>query len=381
MSSFRKLLAIAGVLLAVAAVVATIAYFRLPPARPHPRAAALDAGEQARLVSALAPPRRARPIVAVVGDNAGSEITDYVIPYAVLMQSGVADVYALATGPGPLALFPSLRIQPQATTAEFDARVPEGADYVFVPALHNTDSPGVVTWIREQRAKGATIVGVCIGAMTVAAAGLLDGHAGTTHWYALGELREGHPTMRWARDRRYVADRGVVTTTGITASIPVSLAVVEAIAGRERAAAVAESLGVGSWDASHDSDAFGLDRRGVATVVRNRGAFWRYETLALPIEPGVDEIALALTADPYSRTYRSHAVTVAASSEPVPTRRGLRVIPDRVGSPADLPPVASDHPARALDDALSAIAKRYGQSTADFVAMQMEYPGSRGSRR
>jgi hypothetical protein len=33
-------------------------------------------------------------------------------------------------------------------------------------------------------------------------------------------------------DRRYVADRGVVTTTGITASLPVSLALVEAIGGR-----------------------------------------------------------------------------------------------------------------------------------------------------
>jgi hypothetical protein len=217
--------------------------------------------------------------------------------------------------------------------------------------------------------------------MTLAAAGLLDGHAGTTHWYSLGQLREGHPTMRWARDRRYVPDRGVVTTTGITASIPVSLAVVEAIAGRERAAAVAESLGVASWDAAHDSDAFGLDRRGLATVVRNRGAFWRHETLALPVEPGVDEIALALTADAYSRTYRSRAVTVARDGAPVVTRHGLRVLPDRVGSSPDLPPVASAHPARAIDVALAAIATRYGQSTADFVAMQMEYPGIGGTRR
>jgi hypothetical protein len=109
--------------------------------------------------------------------------------------------------------------------------------------------------------------------------------------------------------------------------------------------------------------------------VRNRGAFWRYETLALPIEPGVDEIALALTADPYSRTYRSRAVTLARDGAPVVTRRGLRVLPDRVGSSGDLPPVASLHPARAIDTTLAAIATRYGQSTADFVAMQMEYPG------
>ena len=373
---FRKLLAIVGVVLGVLAIVGAIAYLRLLPARPSPRPAAIDAAEQARTLAALSP-RRERPVVAVVGDNEGSEITDYVIPYAVLTQSGVADVYALATAPGPLALYPTLTIEPQATTAAFDERVPEGADYVFVPALHREDSPAVVAWIRSQRAKGATIVGVCAGAMTLAAAGLLDGHAGTSHWYYLDDLRERHPTMRWARDRRYVADRGVVTTTGISASIPVSLAVVEAIAGRSRAAAVAESLGVAAWGAGHDSAAFGLDRRGVATVVRNRALFWRHETLALPVTPGVDELALALTADPYSRTYRSRAVTVAANEGPVVTRRGLKILPDRVGSAADLPPVASSHPARALDAALTAIAARYGQSTADFAAMQMEYPGGR----
>ncbi|HET9317135.1 MAG TPA: DJ-1/PfpI family protein [Vicinamibacteria bacterium] len=375
MGLFRKPVSIAGVLLAVAATVATIAYLRMPPARPRPRAAPLDAAEQARLVSALAPPRRARPVVAVVGDNAGSETTDYVIPFSVLRESGVADVHALATGPGPLALYPALTIEPHSTTSEFDARFPEGADYVVVPALQHPEAPLVVAWIRGQRAKGATVVGICAGVMTLAAAGLVDGRAATTHWYYLDDLRERHPTMRWARDRRYVADRGVVTTTGITASIPVSLALVEAIAGRERAAAVAESLGVASWDASHDSDAFGLDRRGLATVVRNRGAFWRHETLALPVEPGVDELAVALTADPYSRTYRSRAVTVARAGGPVLTRRGLRLLPDRVGSTADLPPVAPAHPARALDTALVAIANRYGASTADFVAMQMEYPG------
>jgi transcriptional regulator GlxA family with amidase domain len=36
------------------------------------------------------------------------------------------------------------------------------------------------------------------------------------------------------RDRRYVVDHGVATSTGVSASIPVSLAMVEAIGGRGR---------------------------------------------------------------------------------------------------------------------------------------------------
>ena len=382
MSLLRKSLTIVAALLAVAALVAVILYRRLPSARPRPRAAAVPAEEQARTIAALAPPKRARPVIAVIGDNPGAETTDYLVPFAVLTQSGIADVQALATGPGPLQLKPALTIEPHATTAEFDARLPAGADYVIVPA-HPSEAPAVVAWIRSQRAKGATIVGVCAGAMVLAAAGLLDGHKATTHWYYLDDLRRAHPTMRWGRDRRYVADRGVVTTTGISASIPISLALVEAIAGRERAAAVARDLGVSSWGASHDSAAFGLDRRAVVTVTGNTLAFWRHETLMLPVAPGVDEIALAFTADAFSRTYRSRALTVASDRSPLATRRGLKLIPDQAssGTPPDLRPVPSEHPARAVDTALEAISARYGSPTADFVAVQLEYPGRANERR
>ena len=52
-------------------------------------------------------------------------------------------------------------------------------------------------------------------------------------------------------------------------------------------------------------------------------------------------------------------------------------MPDRVA--ADWPaeqslPATTDRPAQALDDALRGIEARYGARTADFVAMQLEYP-------
>src|SRR5262249_59985620 len=109
-------------------------------------------------------------------------------------------------------------------------------------------------------------------------------------------------TVRWVRDRRYVADRGVVTTTGVSASIPVSLAMVEAIGGRARAETLARELGVEAWDAGHDSSVYHLDRGSALTAVRNSLAFSTHDTIGIPVAPGVDEIALALTADAYSRT-------------------------------------------------------------------------------
>jgi putative intracellular protease/amidase len=236
----------------------------------------------------------------------------------------------------------------------------------------------VLRWIRSQAARGATIIGVCAGAKVVAAAGLLDGRRATTHWYYLDELRGRHPAVRTVADRRFVVDRGVATTTGITASMPMTLALVEAIAGRDKALAVATELGVPRWDARHDSSAFGFTRPFALTAIGNTLASWAHERLGLELSPGLDEVSLALAADAWSRTWRSRAVTFAATAGARRTLCGVGILPDRVvaGWPAErlLPATGDRRPAEALGQALRGIAARYGVRTADFVATQLEHP-------
>jgi hypothetical protein len=116
------------------------------------------------------------------------------------------------------------------------------------------------------------------------------------------------------------------------------------------------------------------------TAIGNSIAFWNREQFGIELTPDVDEVSLALVADAWSRTYRSHAFTFAQASTPLPTRNGVRVIPDRVATewPADrrLPAVTHQQPAEALDATLRGIGDRYGAPTAHFVAMQLEYPQS-----
>ena len=259
----------------------------------------------------MKPPKRQRPLIAIVGINDATETTDYLMPYGILRRADVADVVALATEPGPVTLFPALKVEPQATVADFDARHPEGADYVIVPAMSRDDDPAALQWIKSQAAKGAIIIGVCAGAKVVGDAGLLDGKRATTHWYYLKELRDKHPAIHYVADRRLVVDRGVATTTGITASMPMSLTLIEAIAGRDKAEAVGRDLGLTDWDARHDSAAFKFTRPFALTAIRNTLAFWNREQLGIELAPGIDEVSLALVADAWSRTYRSRAVTFA----------------------------------------------------------------------
>ncbi|WP_454626829.1 DJ-1/PfpI family protein [Bradyrhizobium cenepequi] len=328
--------------------------------------------------AALKPPKRQRPLIAIVGINEQTETTDYLMPYGILKRADIADVVTLATGSGPVSLFPVLKVEPHATIAAFDAQHPDGADYVIVPAMSRDDDANVVQWIRDQARKGAIIIGVCAGAKVVASTGLLDGKRATTHWYYLKELREKHPAIHYVRDRRIVVDQGVATTTGITASLPMSLTLIEAIAGRDKAEAVARDIGRPHWDARHDSGAFQFTRPFAWTAIQNTLAFWNREQLGIALAPGIDEVSLALAADAWSRTYRSRAVIFATTAEAQPSRNGLRILPDQVAArwPAErlLPAIGSQPPAKTLDQALQDIETRYGVRTSDLVAMQLEYP-------
>jgi putative intracellular protease/amidase len=338
----------------------------------------ISAQETADTLAALKPPKRQRPLIAVIGANAGSETTDYLIPYGVLKRADVGDVIALATQNGPITMMPALKIMPDATITAFDVQHPEGADYVIVPAMHHDSDPASIAWIKSQASKGAIIVGICSGAKILGNAGLLDGRKATTHWYDAAKLRKRHPTMQYVADRRFVVDRGVATTTGVSASIPMSLALIEAIAGHSRAAEVARNLGVEHWDARHDGGAFRMSRDFALAAAGNTLAFWGHEKLGIAIEPGVDEVALALTADAWSRTYRSMVVTISKDKGSVRTLGGIVVVPDGVAAKATtetlLPNLGNELPAKALDSALAGIEARYGRKTLNFVALQLEYP-------
>jgi putative intracellular protease/amidase len=366
-----------GVLaLAAAGVVAWI--FSLPPATAASVQPPISAEEADATLSALRPAKRERPLIAIVGINDATETTDYLMPYGILRRADVADVVALATGPGPIKLFPVLTVTPDATTAAFDEQHPEGADYVIVPAMSRDDDPAALKWINDQAGKGATVIGICVGAKVVGAAGLLDHKRATTHWFSVKALRNEHPSLVYVPDRRIVVDRKVATTTGISASMPMMLTLIEAIAGRDKAEAVGRDLGLPAWDARHDSSAFSLTRPFATTGLGNIVAFWNRDQLGIELTPGMDEVSLALVADAWSRTYRSHAVTFAAATGAVETRNGILITPDRIATNWPVKQHVSsfpDHrPAEALDQTLVAMTTRYGDGTTNVVAMQLEYP-------
>ncbi|MEO6102551.1 MAG: DJ-1/PfpI family protein [Pseudoxanthomonas sp.] len=320
-------------------------------------------------------------LVAIAGENSGTELTDFAIPYGVLKRAGI-DTVTVAAHQGPLRFRPALKAQLDSTMAEFDLQHPEGADYVVVPAMVNYKDPTVTAWLAEQSRKGATVVSICDGALVVGSAGLLDGKWATAHWASESVRLKAFPTAHWVRNTRYVADGNVVSSAGISAAMPTALALVEAIAGTQRASAVAREIGVADWSPRHDSDAFrphygNLSAFAIKLIINPY--LHGTDKFGVPLVPGMDEINLAVTADAYSRTGRSRVISIAPKPGPIPTLNGLRILPDAVGKTKDvdvvLPRIDSTLPGKAFDNVLASIKSRYGRKTAFGVALDFEYPG------
>jgi putative intracellular protease/amidase len=368
--------------LAAAAILATLSACHSPPP-------ALD-GRLADAQGAIPPYHarlgRTRPLIAIIGDNKGAELTDFVIPYGVLSEAAVADIETVSSQPGPITTFtdmgkPGLRILAQSTMADFESRHPEGADYIVVPALR--DTPELIAWLGTEVHKGAILVSVCNGGMVAAKVDAMKGHRATAHWSTEDDRLDHQADVHWVKNRRYVADGNWISSAGVSASIPVSVALVEAISGREHAAAVAARLGIADWSPNHDSDAFqpqlGSTAWPLAKVAYTNSWFHGDDAYGVAATPGIDEIALALTIDAFSSTGRSQAYLVAPSGAPLTTRRGLTLLPDRIAGAADAPrdmlAMPQGEPAKALDEALAGVARRYGRETAYGVALVLEYPG------
>jgi putative intracellular protease/amidase len=349
-------------------------------------AAPINKEEQMQTIKEIGQPRHRRPVVAIVAFNKATEVTDLTIPYSILKRADVADVAVVAQQMTPISLYPFsklgqgpelFRVDPQATMQSFDKQYPDGADYIVIPALEPRNDKVVVDWINAQHRKGANVVSVCAGALTLAATGLLDGRQATTHWAYVDELKKAHPTTKIVPDHRYVSDKGVTSATGISASIPTAVALVEAIGGQEKASQVAQAIGITYWDARHRSSDFDLTWEHKKTFLRNGFTFWRRDTIGVPIEEGVDEMALALTADAYSRTLLSKAVTIGSKGGPVRSKYGLTIYPNTTDTKdvdSLLPAPSSDAPAQTIDKTLKQIAERYGRPTAEIVALTLEYP-------
>ena len=100
----------------------------------------------------------------------------------------------------------------------------------------------LLQWLAAQAGRVQRLGSICNGAMLLAAAGLLEGRAATTHWAYLDRLASLAPKARVDRDALYVRSGNIYTSAGVTAGMDLALALVEQDHGKAVALAVAQEL-------------------------------------------------------------------------------------------------------------------------------------------
>ena len=137
------------------------------------------------------------------------------------------------------------------TSGGFDIAVHYGlsalkkADIVIVPSWRDpAEKPpaALLRALNAANARGAKIVGLCLGAFVLAEAGLLHGRTATTHWAFAQDFAKRYPEVILDADVLYVEDHGIVTSAGTAAGIDCCLYLLRQMHGSQVANSVARRL-------------------------------------------------------------------------------------------------------------------------------------------
>lgn len=99
--------------------------------------------------------------------------------------------------------------------------------------------PMTLEWLRMVSPKAEITMSVCNGASILAATGLLDGRPATTNKAYWSFATRSGPKVKWVTKARWVDDGNIVTSSGVSAGIDMSLHVAGRLFGLEVAEALA----------------------------------------------------------------------------------------------------------------------------------------------
>jgi transcriptional regulator GlxA family with amidase domain len=100
----------------------------------------------------------------------------------------------------------------------------------------------IVKFVSACGAHSRRVASVCSGAYILAATGLLDGRAATTHWTRSKDFAQKYPRVRLDADRIFVKAGKFWSSAGITAGIDLALALIAEDLGEALARKVAQQL-------------------------------------------------------------------------------------------------------------------------------------------
>jgi putative intracellular protease/amidase len=375
----RILVAALGLLLAVSTLAAAVLAGSAASSRSMHQAVPVTTGpassqyaEPGRTDNALAAPAGAaamengrRIVVAFVAGTSGTVASDLLAPYDIFASSPAFTTYVVADSAAPAPLEGGPAVVPTYTFADVDADPALTPDLVVVPALTKPDGAAEAPlrrWVTREHDEGAKILGVCAGAMVLAATGMLDGLDATSHWSRISALQASRPAVHWVRGRRYVEDGSVTTTAAVTSGVPAALHMVAELAGAGESQRVANLHPELHWTPTTSTripkDHFAVHDWPVGL---NFVVPWLRPTVGIALRDGVGEIDATAAFEVYTQSAAASTSALAAGTT-VRTRHGLTLLTTRYSDARGLSRVVVPGTAtrQAIDPHLRGWADRQG---------------------
>jgi putative intracellular protease/amidase/YHS domain-containing protein len=209
-------------------------------------------------LSPLKPPASGTIPVAFVISK-GAVVIDFAGPWEVFenatipgreMMDSAFEVYTVAETLEPITASGGLKIVPNYIFQ--NAPQPK---VIVIPAQDDSSEP-MLQWIRKAAQNSDVTMSVCTGAYVLAATGLLNGKAATTHHAAYADLQMKFPDIQVKRGARFIEQGNLATAGGLTSGMDLALRVVGRYFGTEaieRTAFQLEYQGQGWMDAKSNS--------------------------------------------------------------------------------------------------------------------------------
>jgi transcriptional regulator GlxA family with amidase domain len=202
-----------------------------PPSRPNtrrPHRVVMLAFPQAQILDVAGPLEVFSRTARWLSDHRGARTPAYLTELA-------------AARSGPVAMSNGIQLVATRRYADVD-----DADTLLVAGGIGWEEAAkdraMLAWLAAQAKRVQRLGSICSGALVLAAAGLLEGRAATTHWAYLDRLARLSPKSRVDRDALYVRSGNIYTSAGVTAGMDLALALIEHDHGKATALAVAQEL-------------------------------------------------------------------------------------------------------------------------------------------
>ena len=269
----------------------------------------------------------AKKTVLIIADHKLTELFDMLAPFYLFNTTGKANVYIVAKEKTPILIKKDLFVCPQLTFSEADSMhlLP---DVIVIPALSVRDEHQdtvVISWIKNHFSPTTRILTICDGASTGAATGLYDGKSITCHASDIEVIKPHFNKPKWVQQVTVAKAGNLFSTAGVSNAVEGSLTVINEIYGAETTEKVAA-------DVNYPHEGIRLSHKSIALTGGNKFEvikkifLKRNRDIAVLLQNGMSEFAMASMIDTYGRTFPASFKTYILNDTTIRTRYGLSLI-------------------------------------------------------